>query len=277
LRIVVHVLLWLVLGATALGHAARALAEEPGERPFERCLEAGSGAAMGTAWIELAASDGGDAVSHSRARLSWSEGEGELRIRLEMLAPKEVAGSAILLVEPTTAVGAGEASAWAYLPEIGQVRRVGGRHLRKPLFGTNLSYADLDRVRQIALRGQTGSWSEDDYAGRPVWRIDAHQGSTQVTTWLDRERCVPLRTEVEDGRGRLLRLVQVSAEPAAGDASAFVPARIVVRDVRADSETRVQVEAVDLVAVPPEASFDPAFLADPVSVPASLEARSSGS
>ena len=246
----------IALAGALLGLPALALAEPPREACAETRM-----APSGTAWLEVASRDRGDAVARSRARLSWSEGEGELRLRLQMLEPAEVAGSAVLLVERSDgAGGAGDPVAWAYLPELEMVRKVGGRHLRKPLFGTNLSYEDLDRVRHLADGAEAESWSETRQSGRPVWRIDAQEGRQRLTTWLDRERCVPVRAEVTDRRGRVARLLQVSTDPASPEPQAFLPSHFVVRDVLGDSSTEVRIEAVDLVAAPAETLFDPAFL-----------------
>lgn len=255
--IVVRALPWLPFAITLLGPAPGLLAAEPAA--FERCRAEREALRTGTAVLDLTARDGDQGLARSRARLSWSEGEGQLRLRLQMLAPAEVAGSSILLIESEGE----DPAAWAWLPEIRKVRRVGGRHLRRPLFGTNLRYDDLERVRGLAGGPDPAAWREEDYRGRPAWRIEAHDAAGAVVTWLDRERCVPLRSEATDRGGRLARWVEVSSRAAA--AGAFVPESLVVRDVLGRSETRVEVETLELGAAPPETAFDPAFLGrDPV-------------
>lgn len=256
----VRVSLWLVFAVALLGPGPRLLAADGG--PLERCRDRREGPRFGSVVLEVTARDGDAGVAHSRARLSWSEGEGELRLRLRMLAPQELAGSSILLIE----TGDGGPSAWAWLPEIGKVRRVGGRHLHRPLFGTNLRYDDLERVQGLVASADVASWREEDYRGRPTWRIESHDAAGAVTTWLDRERCVPLRSEATDRRGRLARWLELSSETAVSEA--FVPDELVVRDVLERTETRVRVDRVELDAAPPETDFDPAFLgSDPGTAP----------
>ncbi len=155
-----------------------------------------------------------------------------------MLGPAELAGSRVLLIERVNE----KPQAWAYLPEIAQVKRLGSRHLRKPLFGTTITYADLERAGLLAEEGEVHSWVEGQLSGRPVWQIEAHAGHERITSWLDQERCVPLRIEVTDRKGRLARLVELSVDAFDPTAAAYVPREFLVRDVIDGSQTRVTVE-----------------------------------
>ncbi len=277
-RRVLSGLLWLVCGIALLGHATRVLAggaadvaearDFTSDRPFEACLEEGDALAAGSASLDIASRGRDGGTSKSRARLTWSSADAgsgpEVRVRLEMLAPAEIAGSALLLVERS-----GEpAEVWAWLPEIQKVRRVGGRHLNQPLFGTNLRYVDLERMRRLVDAAGPDAWSEADFEGRPVWKLLTRDGRDTVVTWLDRERCVPLRTEVSDERGRLSRWVEVSQQPVQAtraEPGAFVPSFLVVHDVPGETETRIDVTSLDLSSPPVRASFDPARLGRPAS------------
>lgn len=263
-RSVISGLLWAGLSAAVLASAVPSRAAGTSgdftrDRPFEACLEDSAGLAAGTALLDVVSRGRDGLASRSRARLSWSGGADETHLRLQMLEPAELAGSALLLVERP-----GEpAEAWAWLPEIRKRRRVGGRHLGQPLFGTNLRYDDLERIRRVVGDEGPDAWSESDYEGRPVWKLLKRDGRDTVVTWLDRERCVPLRTEVSDERGRLSRWVQVSqqsAHVALHGPSAFVPRFVVVHDVDGATETRVEVTSVDLSSPPARAVFDPALL-----------------
>jgi hypothetical protein len=246
--------------ALALGdHAARA-SDEPDASPFARCGNPHPESRSGRAVLKVETRDGADEITRSRARLSWSQSDDELRVRLRMLAPDEVAGSTLLLIE-----AAGEKpEAYAYLPEVDKVKRVGGRHLRKPLFGTTLTYADLARARGVQARegepGHVEAWSEQDLDGRPAWRLETRVGREQIVTWLDRERCVVLRSELIDRKGRLARRIEVSTERAPSTAQAFVPRTLLVTDVLGRSQTLVEVEAIELGVRPEPDLFEPESL-----------------
>ncbi len=215
--------------------ASTASAESP---PYERCLAPAAGPMGGTATLRIRALDRSGEETESRGQLSWQMGDGASRVLLEMLEPAEITGSRVLLIEP-----AGESpQAWVYLPEIAKVKRLGSRHLRKPLFGTTITYADLERAGLLAEEGEVDRWVEGRLSGRPVWQIEAHAGRERITTWLDRERCVPLRIEVTDRKGRLARRVELSAEAFDPTAAAYVPREFLVRDVIDGSQTRVTVE-----------------------------------
>jgi hypothetical protein len=215
--------------------ASTASAEPP---PYERCLAPTAEAAGGTATLLVRALDRSGDLTESRAQVAWQTGDGASRVLLEMLEPAEISGSRVLLIEREDE----SPQAWAYLPEIAKVKRVGSRHLRKPLFGTTITYTDLERAGLLAEKGEVDGWVEASLSGRPVWRIEARAGRERITTWLDRERCVPLRIEVTDRKGRLARLVELSVEAFDPKAATYVPRQLLVRDVIDGSETRVTVE-----------------------------------
>ena len=215
--------------------ASTASGEAP---PYERCLPSAGDATGGTATLLIRDLDRSGDVTESRAQVSWQTGDGASRVLLEMLEPAEITGSRVLLIEREHE----SPQAWAYLPEIAKVKRVGSRHLRKPLFGTTITYADLERAGLLAEKGEVDGWVEARLSGRPVWRIEARAGRERITTWLDRERCVPLRIEVTDRKGRLARRVELSAEAFDPTAAAYVPREFLVRDVIDGSQTRVTVE-----------------------------------
>lgn len=244
---------------------ASVAAAEPA--PYEKCLEPPSESAGGTATLRIEALDRAGEVTESRAQLSWQTGKGVSRVLLEMLEPAEITGSRVLLIERVDETP----EAWAYLPEIAEVKRLGSRHLRKPLFGTTITYADLERAGLLAQEGEVDRWIEGKLSGRPVWQIEARADRERITSWLDRERCVPLRIEVTDRKGRLARLVELSPEAFDPTAAFYVPRNLLVRDVLDGRETRVTLEDYARGEVA-ERFFDPERLA-PITSHAAAEAQ----
>ena len=246
----------------------------PAEPPFAHCLAslaapAGDASEAGSAVLSVEATDRSREVQRSRARVAWRVAGGETRILLDMLEPAEVAGSRVLLVERKDA----RPEAYAWLPEIAAVKRVGARHLNKPLFGTDITYADLERAGLLAGSANVEHWQEDEVDGRPAWRLESRDGRTRITSWLDQERCLPLRTEVADRKGRPTRRVELSPQPFSSGGSGFVPRSLRVRDLERRSETVVTLESLERDARLPDASdFDPANLA-PTTLHASQPVR----
>jgi hypothetical protein len=257
-RSVTRWLVWFAVACVLPGTGTTSLAGEPfALDPIRHCREKSAGFEGGTALLNLEAVGSSDDVIRSRARLSWRDSQGETRLILQMLAPDEVAGSSILLIETEGE----DPEAWAYLPEIAKVKRVGRRHFRKPLFGTNLRYEDLERARTVVASEATHSGREASLDGRAVWRLEVKDGRDTIVSWLDPELCVPLRTEVTDRKGRLTRRVEISHEPVAPELGRFVPSSLTVRDLLEETETRVGIEAVELEPAPPAARFEPSALA----------------
>jgi len=259
----VQLALLIACGALWLAAAPFASAEPA---PYEKCVEPSGEATGGTATLRIETVDRAGNATESRASLAWQSGDGASRMLLEMLAPDELRGSRVLLV---TEAGEGP-RAWAYLPEIAEVKRVGSRHLRRPLFGTSISYADLERARMLVEGAEVETWREEQLGGRPVWRLESRVDRERVTSWLDRERCVPLRTEVKDRKGRLARVVELSPEPF-DPAVPSVPKGLVVRDLQDETETRVTVEGFARGEVALR-FFDPDRLA-PITTHAALPKR----
>ena len=258
------VLVCCVSSVLLFGHAPRLLASDLlADQPFDRCLDAASplaaGKLEGSALLDVSARGREGREARSRARLSWMRSSRDTRVRLEMLAPADVAGSSLLLVEPLDSAAA-EREVWAWLPEIRAARRIGGRHLASPLFGTNLRYADLERLSRLAGSGGPDAWSESEHAGRPVWKLLSRDGAETIVTWLDRESCMPLRSELLDRKGRLSRWLELSFVAGPDSAATSVPRALVVRDVVEGSETRVGIESIDEDGELRPIRFDPAFL-----------------
>jgi len=226
--------------------------------PFERCLAAGAPSQIGSARLRAEAWDRTGHSSVSRAVIFWRESGGEVRVILRMTAPEELRGSSILLVENDES----EPEAFVYLPEIEKVRRVRGRRLREPLFGTDLGYVDLERLRGLARREAVEQWADGEVEGRPAWVLEARSGRDQVVSWLDKSSCLPLRTEVIDRKGRLAKVIEVTPE-SLGQADALVPHRLVIKDVLGETETRLDLEPVRLESPLPASFFEPEALANP--------------
>lgn len=250
------------VGGGGAGVAPAWAEEHEAAAPFPGCASHPDSRA-GSAVLHVETVSGADEITRSRARIAWTQSDDELRVRLRMLAPAEVAGSTLLLIESRDE----KPEAFAYLPEVDKVKRVGGRHLRKPLFGTTLTYADLARARGALERedvaGALEAWGEEELNGRPVWRLEHRAGRERIVTWLDQERCVVLRSELTDRKGRLARRVEVSSEPALAAGPAFVPHALSVTDLLSHAETRIEVETIELERLAPPEFFEPGSLSAP--------------
>lgn len=201
----------------------------------------------------------------ARAWVHWERLEAaRSQFRIEVTGPADVRGTVLTLdVEEGELTGIR-----VRLPELEGERRLTGRRLRTPLLGSDLTLEDLDHLADL-LRVLGSDRSDprrraapgDDptvidgipVGGRATWRIalrtDRGKGSPYdtVVSYVDRDTCVPLRTELS--RGDRVRKV-VRADPAwiGTLAGRFVARRWRIEDVADGSRTLV---ALDLLAADP--------------------------
>ena len=233
----------------------------PPEEPFRRCATDDESARSGSAVLALETTRRAGESIHYRAALSWRRDSGETRLLLRMEAPEDLRGSAFLWIESDESPA--DARAFAYLPEIDAVRPLGRRRLRAPLFGTDITIDDLRRLRGLADGDAVDSYRETKLLGRPVWRIEGHASDDRdegrLLGWLDRERCVLIRAELLDRKGRLKKVVRADPARVESHGGRWLTLELSIRDVREESLTRVDVLSIDLEDAP-ASLFEPEAL-----------------
>tara|TARA_B100000614_G_scaffold238240_1_gene236951 strand:+ start:964 stop:1773 length:810 start_codon:yes stop_codon:yes gene_type:complete len=103
---------------------------------------------------------------------------------------------------------------WIYLPALRRVRRIAGGEGDSSFMGTDFTYDDLgsrdiDAYSYELLR-------EDTFQGRPVYVVETVPNTpddsqySRLVQWVDRERWLPLKIELYDKDGDLLKVNSVS-------------------------------------------------------------------
>jgi hypothetical protein len=204
--------------------------------------------------------DGSDA-RRLEATLLWKRfADGFARVRVTVDAPQKERGTAVLLIERD-----GEDEMFSYLPEYRKVRRITSRAITGSFLGTDLSYEDFQQLQGFADDGELTRLPDDTIAGRPVYVLEGvpanGSGSAyeRVRSYFDRESCVLLRAELS-GRG-VEREIEVAWPDVERVGERFVPKRLVLRDRKKRSETRLQVLKTEWDAELPDRLFSESALA----------------
>ncbi|MDO9453959.1 MAG: outer membrane lipoprotein-sorting protein [Stagnimonas sp.] len=130
-----------------------------------------------------------------------------LRAMLKLTSPADVNGAAYLIRE-----GVGSDEMYVFLPALNRTRRIKGGAGDGPLFGTDLSYADIKQV-QNAFTGSTPKIeAREKIDNRPVTVLgvvpapaaDSHY--SRIKAWIDDESCVALKVEFLEGATTRKRL-----------------------------------------------------------------------
>lgn len=130
---------------------------------------------------------------------------GGLRAMLQITAPADLAGMRYLLIEE-----APEDALYLYLPALGKVRRVSGAGPDAEIAGTTLNYADLRLISQALSAASITLDKPVDWMGRSADILRfvpavADSPYRRIMATVERERCVILRADFQDGQQTLKR------------------------------------------------------------------------
>lgn len=124
-----------------------------------------------------------------------------LRAMLKLTSPSDVSGASYLIRESASASD----EMYVFLPALNKTRRIKGGAGDGPLFGTDLSYADIKQV-QNAFTGSTPKIeAREKIDNRPVTVLSvvpapvADSRYSRIKAWIDDESCVALKVEFLEG------------------------------------------------------------------------------
>jgi len=127
--------------------------------------------------------------------------------------------------------------------------------------GTDFSYEDFERIQGILSDVQAEQFPDDTLAGRPVYVLMSYppesSGYVKVATYIDKETCVPLKTELYESGHELRK--QLTVDPAAiqHQEGIYYPSELVVKDLKQKTETRLIVQNVSIGTELGNDLFDP--------------------
>jgi len=190
-------------------------------------------------------------VTGSDATIHWKLfDDGLSKVLLRFTRPLDMRGAGVLLIEnqgrrPDT---------FMYLPELGKVRRVSSRSAASSLFGTDFSYEDFERLVGMSSDASRERVADTKVGGRDVYvvvgRPDPESGSAyeRVVAFIDKETCVPLRTESYEHGDELRKLLTADSSKIEREGTLWVPRRQTMKDLRDETQTDLVIEQIDIDA-----------------------------
>jgi hypothetical protein len=192
----------------------------------------------------------GDA-SESVATLHWKLfDEGLSKVLLRFSRPLDMRGAGVLLIEKKGR----RPDTFLYLPELKSVRRVSSSAASSSLFGTDFSYEDFERLVGMAADFARERKDDSEIDGRAVYVVDARpdpesgSGYERVVTFVDKETCVPLRTESYEPGGELRKLLTADTAEIEREGTVWVPHSQTMQDLRDETRTELVVQQIDIDA-----------------------------
>jgi hypothetical protein len=86
---------------------------------------------------------------------------------------------------------------------------------------------------------------------------EADSGYDRITTYIDVETCVSLRTELFEKDQQLRKVLTINADDIRNEGNIFIPHALLMKDLRDKTETRMIVEDVHIDVPLEDALFDP--------------------
>jgi outer membrane lipoprotein-sorting protein len=241
-----------LLGALAVPAAAEESAEE-----VLACLRRNAPRSALVQSVELIAVGRGGEVRTQSAKLSVKRFEdGLARLLLRVEEPADLRGTAFLLIQKKKG-----SDVFVYLPELKKVRRVSARQLAGKLLGTDFSYEDAQRLFAQGSEGDAVRLADAEKEGRPVYVIEAtpaeDSGSAyrKVTSFVDRETCVPLEIAFYAEGGTPRKRLTVDPARITKEGEVWVPRSIEIRDLERETESRIVTHAVEVDPKLPDLMF----------------------
>lgn len=171
--------------------------------------------------------------------------EGELlRAMLKLTSPADLNGAAYLIRE-----GKKSDEMYVFLPALNRTRRIMGGAGDGPLFGTDLSYADIKQL-QNAFGGSAikvlGSQKLD---GRTTTMLSAQPTAesesryAQINAWIDNISCLPMKVEFLEGKTIRKRL-EAPASAIAKASDYWYLSESTMTDLKLGTKTQLKVTGV---------------------------------
>jgi outer membrane lipoprotein-sorting protein len=206
--------------------------------------------------IELRARDRSGYEQVLEADVYWKRyAEDQARVMMYFREPVDIRGARFLVVEKQP-----QNDMYIYMPSLFKVRRVTSRNISNSIMGTDFSYEDFERIQGVLSDLHAERFPDDTLAGRPVYVLmsypDESSGYVKVATYIDKENCIPLKTEFYESGHELRKLLTVDPADILHQAGISYPGELVVKDLKQKTETRLIVRNVHIGAELNDDLFD---------------------
>jgi hypothetical protein len=221
------------------------------------CLEKNTPESTSAQTLELRARDRNGYEQVLQANVYWKRfPDNRSRILMHFDEPADIRGARFLIIENEP-----QNDMYIYMPGLVIVRKITSKRISSSILGTDFSYEDYERLHGILTDLKAEQFPDDVLSGRPVYVVnsypDDNSGYEKITTFIDIETCVALKTDLYE-RGHQLRKT-MSVDPASikKEGSIHVPRKLLMRDVRDKTETQMIIRKISTNIPLEDDLFDP--------------------
>ena len=227
---------WLLCAATAEAG--------PAEEKLMACMRANIPATLRIQEFQLTSSDRKGEQRKMAGRLFAKNEKDLLRAMLKLTSPADLSGASYLIRE-----GQKADEMYVFLPALNRVRRINGSAGDGPLFGTDLSYADIKQVQNAFMGAAPRIEGKEKLESRPATVVSvvptAESGSrySRIKAWVDDASCLAVKVEFMEGTTIRKRL----AAPASAIAKAgnyWYVSESTMFDLKLGTKTQLKITGV---------------------------------
>jgi Outer membrane lipoprotein-sorting protein len=238
----------------ALSSLSAGAAEIP--QVIQSCMQRNLPETTSAQSIELRARDRSGYEQVLEADVYWKRyAEDQARVLMYFREPVDIRGARFLVVEKQP-----QNDMYIYMPSLFKVRKVTSRNLSNSIMGTDFSYEDFERIQGMLSDLRAEQFPDDTLAGRAVYVLMSYppetSGYVKVATYIDKESCIPLKTELYESGHELRKQLTVDPSAIQHEAGIYYPRELVVKDLKQKTETRLIVHDVTLGAQLGDDLFD---------------------
>jgi len=199
------------------------------------------------------------------AKVWWKRVEDGLsRVMLRLRKPPDLRGAGLLLIEkrPRTDM-------FVYLPDLEKVRRVTTRMLSGSLFGSDFTYEDFQRLQGMELEGRSERLADATLDEVPVHVVahhpapDSGSGYERVVTYVARDTCLPLKSEMWERGERLRKVLTADRESVFQRDGVRISQNLLMEDLRDKTSTQLVVSDIEVEVEIPRKVFTVTYLERP--------------
>ena len=245
-------LLLLLLSGTVLPVYA-----EDAPDAIEACIRANLPESTSRQSIELKSRDRTGYEQVLQADIFWKRFEdGRSRVQMYFHEPVDVRGARFLIIENQP-----HNDMYIYMPGLFKVRRINSERISSSILGTDFSYEDFERLHGV-INDLHAEKQQDALIGdRPVHVLVSKpaegSGYERVVSYVDKESCLVLRTELFEHGEHLRKIMTIRTADIYREGGHWIPRKLLMRDVRDKTETELVLQDISMGTPIRDEMFDP--------------------
>jgi len=182
--------------------------------------------------------------------------EGQARVMMSFREPVDIRGARFLIIENQP-----QNDMYIYMPGLFKVRRITSKKISSSIMGTDFSYEDFERIQGILTDIVAERLPDATLSGRPVYVLESFpeegSGYSRVATYIDKQTCVPLQTDLFEHGDQLRKQMTVAPGDIKQTGGIWYPTQLLMKDLRDKTQTTLLVRNIRIGAEIDNGLFEP--------------------